>query len=339
MPLASTFRLSTKIGKESYVEPVIEGQGYRFTVKVPGSGTLGSAGVPPAQGTSISKDGAENLGVPPAQGDGAYKSGAGTPDPSPAQGTKLGRGPNFRCLMSGTPIAGDYIKAEGQAGRMGARLMAIVAEGDYGRVYLAPTSEHEERAREANPKWRPEQLLPDDQRNFWTVAYGLKTWGDLFTPRQLVALTAFSDLVAEAIAQVKQDILGSRASRQALLGSALPHGGGSGAISEISSDSDLGSNVCDFSAYAQALSVYLGMALSRMSDVCNALCRQEVTRAQVRNLFGRQAIPMVWDFAETNVFGSAIGDYAVSLNSMANALGRLTSDTRGAALQRTRKRR
>ena len=97
VPLASTFMLSTKAGKEAYVEPVIEDGGYRFTVKV---------------GKPKDAEAAKN-------------------------GTKLARGANFRCLMSGTPIAGDYIKAEGKAGRMGARLMAIVAEGERGRVYLA----------------------------------------------------------------------------------------------------------------------------------------------------------------------------------------------------------
>ncbi len=179
VPLASTFMLSTKAGKEAYVEPVISpsqpspaGGGpawghYRFTVKV---------GEP--------KDAA------------AAKSG-----------TKLSRGANFQCLMSGTPIAGDYIKAEGRAGRMGARLMAIVAEGDRRRVYLAPTPEHEAPAREAKPGWRPESALPDDPRNFWTVQYGLTTYGDLFTPRQLVALTTFSDLVQEAREQVQRDAL------------------------------------------------------------------------------------------------------------------------------------
>ena len=96
VPLASTFMLSTKAGKEAYVEPVIENGGYRFTVKV---------------GKPKDAEAAKN-------------------------GTKLARGANFRCLMSGTPIAGDYIKAEGKAGRMGARLMAIVAEGERGRMYL-----------------------------------------------------------------------------------------------------------------------------------------------------------------------------------------------------------
>src|SRR6185312_13412448 len=74
-------------------------------------------------------------------------------------GTKLSRGANFQCLMSGTPIAGDYIKAEGMAGRMGARLMAIVAEGVRGRVYLPPTPEHEAIALNAKPAWKPELTI------------------------------------------------------------------------------------------------------------------------------------------------------------------------------------
>src|SRR5207247_5141192 len=112
-------------------------------------------------------------------------------------GTKLARGANFQCVVSGAPIAPDYIKAEGRAGRMAARLMAIVAEGDHGRVFLPPSSEMESIAREAKPAWRPETRLPNDPRAFWTVSYGLDTFGDMFTDRQLVALTTFSDLVTE----------------------------------------------------------------------------------------------------------------------------------------------
>ncbi len=152
VPLASTFMLSTKKGKEAYVEPVIEGDGYRFTVKV---------------------------GKPK--------------DPAAAKrGTSAGKRAGFRCLMSGTPLTYDYIRAEGRAGRMGARLMAIVAEGNRERVYLAPTPEHEAAAREAKPEWKPEMALPDNTRDFKTPLYGLTTYGDLFTPRQLVALTTFS---------------------------------------------------------------------------------------------------------------------------------------------------
>jgi putative DNA methylase len=114
VPLASTFMLSTKPGKEAYVEPVIEKNGYSFAIKV---------GKP--------KDFE------------AAKSG-----------TKLSRGANFRCLMSNTPMEPQYIKDEGKSGRMGARLMAIVAEGDKGRIYIAPTTEHEEAATKAKPEWK-----------------------------------------------------------------------------------------------------------------------------------------------------------------------------------------
>ena len=173
VPLASTFMLSTKKGKEAYVEPVIENGGYRFTVKV------------------------------------------GAPEDAEAAkaGTKLARGANFRCLMSGAPMDGDYIKAEGKAGRIGARLMAVVAEGEGGRIYLAPTQKHEESAREAVPVWQPDLNMPRDRRWFSPPLYGLPTYGDLFTPRQLVALTTFSDLVQSATERVKNDYLGTRASR------------------------------------------------------------------------------------------------------------------------------
>ncbi len=92
----------------------------------------------------------------------------GTPPAEAKNGTKLARGANFRCLMSNTAIDGDYIKAEGRAGRMGAKLMAIVAEGVRGRVYLPPTSQMEEVASKADPIWKPELQLPGDLRAFWT---------------------------------------------------------------------------------------------------------------------------------------------------------------------------
>ena len=168
VPLASTFMLSTKAGKEAYVEPVIEDGGYRFTVKV---------------GKPKDAEAAKN-------------------------GTKLARGANFHCLMSGTPIAGDYIKAEGKAGRMGARLMAIVAEGERGRVYLAPTPEMEAVALTgAADVEAGTSRCPRTRAGFSPPHYGLTTFGDLFTPRQLVALTTFSDLVQEARERVKRDAL------------------------------------------------------------------------------------------------------------------------------------
>src|SRR5690625_608410 len=246
VPLASTFMLSTKKGKEAYVEPVVENGGYRFTVKV---------GKP--------KD----------------------PEATKA-GTKLGRGANFRCVISETPLTGDYIKAEGQAGRMGARMMAIVAEGDRERVYLPPTQEMEEIARSAKPEWRPETALPNDPRNFWTVQYGLTTYGDLFTDRQLVALTTFSDLVQEAREQVKRDALAA----------GLPddgrgvEAGGSGAL-----------------GYADSVAVSLSFAVDRMVMTGNSLVRWNSVGQKAQHCFGRQALPMIWDFAEPNFLGDATG--------------------------------
>ena len=174
VPLASTFMLSTKKGKEAYVEPVIEGRGYRFTVKV------------------------------------------GKPEDAEAvkRGTKVGgSGSSFLCLMSGVPMPFEYLRSEAKAGRMGARLMAVVAEGDRARIYIAPTDVHETIAMSAMPEDMPESSLPERALGFRVQEYGMTKWRDLFTPRQLVALTTFSDLVAEAMERVKRNYLGSRASR------------------------------------------------------------------------------------------------------------------------------
>ena len=283
VPLATTFMLSTKKGKEAYVEPLIEGRGYRFTVKV---------------GAPADVDAAK-------------------------AGTKLSRGANFRCLVSGTPMAGDYIKSEGKAGRMSARLMAIVAEGDRRRVYLAPTSEHEQTARTAIPEWRPDSSLPDDPRNFWTVQYGLVTYADLFTPCQLVALTTFSDLVQQARERVQSDAL---------------------AAGLADNDKSLRDGGTGARAYAEAVGVYLGLAISRFADRNNALCTWDTgptgTRAStggsartasLRNLFARQAIPMVWDYGEANPFSDSGGGFSSAFGWIEPAIRSLTGSALGAA--------
>src|SRR5262249_29247685 len=131
----------------------------------------------------------------------------GKPNEAAKNGTKLGRGANFKCLVSGTPIPSEYIYGEGNAGRMAARLMAIVAEGDRGRVYLTPMLEDEEVACKAEPEWRPEVTMPENPRWFSPPLYGLKTFSDLFTSRQLMALTTFSDLMAEAKEVIRKDAL------------------------------------------------------------------------------------------------------------------------------------
>ena len=274
VPLASTFMLSTKVGKEAYVEPVIENGGYRFTVKV------------------------------------------GKPEDveSAKSATKLGRGTNFRCLMSGTPIEPDYIKAEGVAGRMSARLMAIVAESERGRMYLTPTPDHEATAGSASPVWRPEGETPSQLTGGGAQAnrYGLKTWASLFTPRQLVALTTFSELVQKAREHVKQDSIAAGLTDDA---KALCDGG-SGAT-----------------AYADAVGAYLGMAVSKMADAQSSLCRWKTTMDQSIATFARQALPMVWDYSEANAFGEMAGDPLVSLKNMMRVVEQLPASIAGRVVQ------
>ena len=272
VPLASTFMLSTKKGKEAYVEPVIDGRGYRFTVKV---------GTPPD--TDAAK-----------------------------AGTKLSRGANFRCLMSGSPIAGDYIKGEGMAGHMHARLMAIVAEGDRGRVYLSPTADHELAARQAKPEWAPDATLPNDPRAIWCPLYGLTTFGDLFTSRQLVALKTFSDLVTEALDRVRRDAI---------------------AVGLPIDDRPLRDGGTGATAYAEAVGVYLAFVVDRCSDFNNVCTRWVPGNQKVMNLFGKQAIAMTWDYPEASILHETVGGFVPASKFIADCILKLPQQWIGDATQ------
>ena len=293
VPLVSTFMLSTKPGKEAYVEPVIENGGYRFTVKV-----------------------------------GKPKDAVGA-----KHGTKLARGANFKCIMSNMPIEDKYIKSESMAGRMGARLMAIVAEGERGRVYLSPITEHEAVARKAEPAWKPDQEMNRDTRDLVSGrGYGFFTWADLFTPRQLVALTTFSDLVAEAMERVKEDALDCHpelVSGSTSAKNEIPK--------QVRNDSDNNASLRDggtgAAAYADAVGVYLGLGVSRLADICNSLCSWETSKTQVRHLFTKQAIPMLWDYGENNLFAEAAGDYKISLGNLLRVLERMPASGISAVVQ------
>ncbi|MDW8247700.1 MAG: hypothetical protein RMJ98_00165 [Myxococcales bacterium] len=273
VPLASTFMLSTKAGKEAYVEPVIENAGYRFTVKV------------------------------------------GKPKDAEAKnGTSAGKRAAFRCLMSAAPITYDYVRSEGRAGRMSARLMAIVAEGERGRVYLPPTPEHEAAAREAKPDWKSETALPDRALGFRVQEYGMTRWADLFTPRQIVALTTFSDLVGEAMERVRSDALAA-----GLPNDGMPlRDGGTGA-----------------QAYAEATGVYLACGISRSSDFWSNLCiwANQPKNELVAHLFSRQAIPMAWDYAEANPFSESGGNFEKNVSYVTKGLHFLPAKSPGHSSQ------
>jgi putative DNA methylase len=213
----------------------------------------------------------------------------GTPPVGAQTGTRaVGHGANFRCIFSGAPISNEYIKSEGHAGRLGTRLMAVVAEGARGRCYLAPTSIHECAAEEARPTWKPDVEFFQDALGFRVGNYGLTQWSDLFTARQLVALNTFSELAEEAMEKCKVEALAA------------------GASSDLTSLDDGGSGAL---AYGQAVKVCLSFCIGKQADLGNSLVTWEPIAQCPRHLFGKQAIPMMWGFAEANPLSGSSGGW------------------------------
>lgn len=237
VPLVTSFVLSTKKGKEVWVEPIIDGNKYSFKIKL------------------------------------------GTPPDWASNGTKLARGANFSCLLSGVPIDAEYIRDQGNKGLIGTRLMAMVAEGDRSRIYLAPDNEHEATALNAEASWRPETSMPNDPRAFTPILYGHKTYGSLFTERQLVALETLSDIAIDLRSRIKEE--------------AINAGWGDDGISL-----EQGGNGA--TAYADAVAMYLGMAISQYSRFFVSFAIWNATNQNIAHGFGRQAIPVTWDFPEAN---------------------------------------
>ncbi len=271
MPLVRSFWLSKKKGKQAWVEPVVD----RSTA--------------------------------PAHIRFTVRTGVGRPG---QDGTVDRRG--AVCIACNTPVPFPYIRDEGRAGRMGAQLMAMVAEGDRGRVYLPPDEEHESIARNAQPPADvPDTDLPEQALGFRVQLYGMTKHRDLFTPRQLVALTTFSDLVAEARERVRADAVAA-----GLPDDGVPlNQGGRGA-----------------SAYADAVATYLAFASSKLADRNSSLSSWDVGSASLRSTFGRQALPMVWDYCETNPFES-MGSLEGALGWIERLLSGLPTIQKGVAFQ------
>lgn len=216
------------------------------------------------------------------------------------------------CIACGSPVPFDHIRAEGKAGRMGAQLMAIVTEGQNGRSYYAPDEYHVRVAEQAQPGWRPDHPLPHNPRDFKTPNYGMRTFADLFTPRQLVALTTFSDLVNEAREQVYADALAA-----GLPDDGVPlREGGSGAR-----------------AYAEAVSVYLAFGVSRQSNRLSTICFWDQQRENIQQVFARQAIPMTWDYTEANPFSASSGSFLGQIDYPAKVVESNSATKSGYAYQ------
>ena len=216
------------------------------------------------------------------------------------------------CVACGTGVSQDEIKEQGQAGGLGSVLMGLVAEGGRRRVYVAPTCEHDVAARVEGATTGPDQELGFDPRNLWTPPYGLTRFSDLFTDRQLMAMTTFSDLVMEARERVLHHALAAGAPP----GDRLERGG------------------THAEAYADAVATYLGLGVSRTADLGNSLATWSTSRDQTRNLFARQAIPMAWDFVEVSPFAGASGDVSVATDTMARAIALLPTAVSSEVVQR-----
>ncbi len=249
MPLARSFVLSKKKGKEAWVEPQFEGRKVTYVVHLEGK--------PKIEGT-VNRQGAV-------------------------------------CPCCGTAVPFSYIREQGKAGAMSAQMMAVVAEGKNGRLYLSPSEIQVKGAMVKKPSNYPEGELAYYPGHLNTNVYGLTEFYKLFTPRQLTALTTFSDLVAEAQAKATQDALASGMQDD---GRGLDEGG------------------CGATAYGQAVGVYLAFLVDKLADLGNSLNRWEPIAQCPRQLFARQAIPMIWDYAEGNPFSASSGSWKVLLHNL-----------------------
>lgn len=270
VPLISSMMLSTKKGNKAWVEIVQDEtaeDGWKFVVR---SG-------------NISKE------------DETKKS----------LGTKAGKAKDFLCVLTDSPIPRDYIQEEGKAGRLKKRLMAIVALGKGGRMYFSPNITHEvvglsEEASEDVRNARESFLCGSTPTRAMVTggvcsAYGLSTWGHLFTGRQLKMLTTFCALIKRAKEQIILD----------------------GGTDE----------------YSDAIVTYLSFALDKLVDINSSACSWINANGVIRNTFARQAIPMVWDYAEANPFSSSSGCFDLIVSKISECIREFPAKNKGFAKQ------
>ena len=278
VPLLSTCMLSTMKNKKAWVEIVrdpLAKDGYRFEVK---------AG-------KISKEQEEEKKC----------------------GTQIGRAQGFFCVLTETPISFDYIRYQGQQKKLGARLVAVFAEGAKCRVYLAPTKEQETAAEIEMPNI-PELDVEifSEGLGIRVPLYGMTKWCDIFTARQMVSLRTFSDLIAEARERVVRDALAS----------SLPE-----------DDSSLADGGIGATAYADAVVTYLGFSIGKIADYNSVLCAWVNGRQSIGHTFARPALPMIWDFAEANPLSGATGSFESSVRRIEKGIERLGTAAIGSCYQ------
>lgn len=216
------------------------------------------------------------------------------------------------CACCGSPISYNYLRTECMAGRMYSKMIAVVAEGKKNRIYLKPNSKQQSIAVVPKPEDYPRGELAYYPGHLNTNAYGLNTFDKLFTNRQLTALTTFSSLISDVIAKVEEDALAAGTKND---GKGLD-AGGKGAR-----------------AYGEAVGVYLAFLVDQIANHSSSVCGWNAPNEQMRNTFGRQAIPMVWDYAECNIFSHSSGSYESLFKRMWEAFESLGNGKIGQAEQ------
>ena len=280
VPLVSSFLLFAKAGKEVWVEPKIDSREKTISYNI------------------ISGNNDEDR-IARAK-----------------TGTKDGRGGNFRCIYSNSPISPKYIKEIGQKGRIGQTLIAIVAEGKNGRQYINPNDTHIEVALSSKLRRDAEVYrntflagkIPAKLTGGTCYSYGINQWGKIFTDRQLVVLNTFLELIHEVRDTIYEDALAAGMSADG----SLLRNGGNGA-----------------KAYSEAVSVYLAFILDRLVSFSSSICTWDASYGKMRNAFGRQAIPMTWDFAESNPFSSSTGSWISMKSWVQKAVSQFVISSRG----------
>lgn len=256
IPLTKSFDLSTRPGKEVWIEPIVSGLEYDFEIKSTENGDKGKA-------------------------------------PEPTVGRTAAQ-----CLISKTAFPLSYIREKAVKGELGKRLLAIVAEGKGGRLYLPPRLLSKLDVPGVDDSHL--ELDIDHWRSCTNcVVYGMTKFSDLFSDRQIFALSTFSDLLKEVQANISTEM--------------AKHGGASSARG----------------GYESALVTYLAFVLDKCADYWSALCSWNTSRELIRNTFGRQALPMVWDYAETNPFSSSSGNWGSMLDWVQKVVAQSVPSAKG----------
>ena len=253
MPLVSTFWLSKKKGQEAWLEPISDQIAKRVTFRV--------------------------------------RTGEPADTQAIAQGAKTGHGARFKCLLCNTNVGDRHIKDEGATGQIGQSPLAIVLAGNRRRVYAPAGDPTSILSTPAQVPSSVDMEIVGSGQYIGCRPYGLTHFADLFTARQLTALTTFSGLVEDARHLAREHASNS-----------------------------LHTTTATAASYADAVATYLAFAVDRSADRWCTLATWQSVGDKVAHAFARQALPIVWDFAEANPFSNSTGNWSDAIEWVTKCL-------------------